>query len=358
MILARPSMCTASGKLISTGLEGGKQTMFRRLGVVEVCCTMWPILFWTLLVSLRATSQQSINASVPTSSRQPYIWNGNTLSPLYGTTGIACDHWDMWYFREGASQTPGTQWGSDSGQTADEVVKKWQQALQDDAAWKKAWTDYHMTWKPNTQTWENALGPICVSEAAFSATPETVRKLSNLTDMADQASSMMKTARESINLANALASPRGKTPTYYDRTSVEDFLEHLTALPRRVLSLRARVLHETTPSMDYVSSQIAALDKEVRMLRAEEDRLANKYPVSPAPRFDIGLVASCVGACGPPDPLACAHPSEDLEHVIAIHPNGSGQYNTYDYMVTCESGAHYILTCNPSWACTKGPIIK
>lgn len=260
----------------------------------------------TLLFALPALAQTGEytpshpNANGLRAARQPYIWNGTTLSRLYGTIGISCDHWAMWYFREGAPQTPGTQWGSDSGKTADEVTGQWQEALKGDAEWKKVWLEHHMTWRPSTQTYDNALGPICVSGAAFNTTPEIAQKLDQLTRMADGAGDMIKTVRESVNLTNAFATPRGKTPVYYDKTSVEEFLDHLSSIPQKIFTLRERILKQATPNMEYVSAQLTLLNNEISGLQKQEDRLIEKFPATPqhSKRLTLTLEACSIDEHG------------------------------------------------------------
>jgi hypothetical protein len=210
--------------------------------------------------------------------QQQYIWNGSSLQPLYGSEGITCDHWAIWYFLDGAPQTPGTQWGMDIGKTSDEVIKQQKENKRIDEDWKKAWTEYHMTWKPSPQTYDNALGPICVSEAAFNTTPEVSQKLDQLTGTASELSSLIKSVRDSINFTNALATPRGNTPIYYDKTSVEDFLDHLSSLPQKLLSIRQTLLSQISPNLEYVTAQITALNKELSDIRVQQDLLAKKYP--------------------------------------------------------------------------------
>jgi hypothetical protein len=280
-----------------------------------------------------------------------YIWNGSTLQPLYTTTGITCDHWAMWYFREGAPQIPGTQWGSESGKSADGVQKAWERSKKDDEAFQREFPNFK---SKSRLTYDNAVGPICVSEAAFNTTPEVAQKLGELSEQAARIGAFIRTIRQDINFAEAFGTPRGRIPTYYDKTSVEEFLERIYSLPEKALSLRAHVLNKTMPSMDYVGAQIAALDKEVEAARVRRDLLAKKYPAPTKPMelfHSPQLVSSCTGSgCTPEVPVVtCRWPRED--HVIA-HSDGVRDHRTGglvgDYTDTdmiCESGTHYTRHC-------------
>jgi hypothetical protein len=299
-----------------------------------------------MLLALPLLGQNGVSYS----TNQQHIWNGSYLLDLYSTDGITCDHWAMWYFRAGESQAPGTQWGSASGKTAGDVLKQWEESKKTDQAWKDEWTKYHMTWKQSSMTYDNALGPICVSEAAFNTTPEVAQKLDELTTVAHEASGLIEDVRESVNFTAALATERGKTPTIYDKTSVEEFLGNISELPQKILETRRMVLDKIDPNMVFLSSQLTAFSKMLDEGKARKDMLAKRYPAPPKPGSQPGIGAWTVfEEKGTPKPTTCRVPSFD--HLI-ISNDGHMDHRTggqvdwvRDTDWVCESGVHFTRHC-------------
>jgi hypothetical protein len=282
-------------------------------------------------------------------SNDMYVWNGTSLMPLYNTIGMSCDHWTMWYFRAGELQTPGTQWGSASGPSSDDVLKQWEESKKTDEGWKEEWTKYHMTWKPSTQTYDNALGPICVTKAAFDSTPEVAQKLDELTQVAQQAASIIKDVRESVNLSNALTTPRGDTPSIYDKTSIEEFLNNLADTPQKVFSTRKMLMNQISPDMVFISGQLDAFNQMLSAARARQALLAKRYPAPPKLLTQNPEAWVIFENKENEKPTKCRVPHPD--HVISKsdghmdHRTGGqvGWYTDTDWI--CESGLHYTEHC-------------
>src|SRR5579862_6338622 len=88
--------------------------------------------FLALILSCAAQGQyRPYSGGGPlTPENQMFVWNGETLMPLFNADGIQCDHWLIWVFSDGTQPIPGTEWGAVDGASPEDAEQKWQQALE------------------------------------------------------------------------------------------------------------------------------------------------------------------------------------------------------------------------------------
>src|SRR6185437_10130027 len=172
------------------------------------------------------------------------VWDGSSLQPLFSAYGITCDHWAIWVFGDGASATPGRQWGEHDGASADAVEEKWKAAAAFEAKWKRfAGVESDPTGE------QNHLGPICVVKplGIHAAVPD---------------------AGPLGLLAGRIAS------------DLQQYLDALKDTEQRVNSLRTRLVARNRATLAEIQGEIAGFSRGLDTVEANGTQLASRLHVN------------------------------------------------------------------------------
>jgi hypothetical protein len=224
----------------------------------------------------------AVTLAVPVQAQQAYVWDGSSLQQIRGTQGITCSNWAMWYFKRGASQTPGSQWGAAVGASANEVLNAYHESLKREEESNAINVQYHLR-GPDQHLYENYLGPICVTKTAFDATPGSVQAIENAGKLAGRINSLIAQIRTILNGARA-AVTTGYQGYYLQeggKTQLEEYLERVERIAENVHKVQNALMQRLGPTMMQINGQINTITQELG--RAEGNLPAIRKLVSPPP---------------------------------------------------------------------------
>ena len=192
--------------------------------------------------------------------------------PLFNTSGIACDHWEIWFFEDGAATKAGKQWGAAEGATTEEVQQK-----QDDAiAFDKRYAHFFGFSYPPKLSHENSLGPICVTTAAFSAKPDALKQLEKLASYADALKDHLEAAREAADVLEQAGWDK-KLPI--DTKAFEGYLKQIVELQKRIEETRALIISIIGTPATQIEASLAEVQREVK--DADNSMMSLSWPPKP-----------------------------------------------------------------------------
>ncbi len=279
---------------------------------------------------------------------QTYSWDGITVRPLNDPSSLRCDHWAMWYFKEGAPQFPRSQWGSASGATPESVVQQWEEAKTVEKAWQDEWTKYGMTWKKSAMTYNNALGPICVVKVigdpndGWADKPEALEKLEFMGHAAKEISEVIKTLRETVNEDKM---------TPYEKSQFEEYLDKLSDIPEKMAELHHKIIRASAPDMAFISQTLNTFYKNLNAARASQPVLAKKFPVpskvTPPPQEAQTPAFEVREEPAMEPPPTCEFPKLVGTTKGSGHMDSRGESHGWfqNQEMVCESGVHYRVHC-------------
>jgi hypothetical protein len=105
-------------------------------------------------------------------------------------------------------------------------------------------------------------------------------KLEYLSREAHEAAELTNRIRDSINLTNVLTAPKDQSSPYYEKTALEQMLEDLSEMPRKIFATREKILQQINPNMGLLNSQLEAFNKALDQTRVQVEVLQKKYPIS------------------------------------------------------------------------------
>jgi hypothetical protein len=215
-------------------------------------------MLFALLLTLAAA------LGVPVQAQQAYVWDGSSLQRIRGTEGITCSNWAMWYFKRGASQTPGSQWGAAVGGSANEVLNAYHESLKREEEGNAINVQYHLR-GPDQHLYENYLGPICVTKTAFDATPGSVQAIENAGKLAGRINSLIAQIRTILNGART-AITTGYQGYYLqegEKNQLEEYLERVEAIAENVHKVQNALMQHLGPTMMQINGQINTITQQL-----------------------------------------------------------------------------------------------
>jgi hypothetical protein len=261
-----------------------------------------------VLASVSPCSSQS-HIDYPNQVDQKFIWNGTTLMPLYSNDSFPCDRWEIWYFKQKDPQIPGTQWGSSDAKSANEALRSQQRAVAFDHQYARFFGAPYPT---DSFVHDNFVGPICISEAAFSARPQAIKVLDEIGERAESYAKLIERSREVLAQIEEQKQGQGNSHILKDETPIEEFLHELHEIPERIDHLHSLIMTNTAVPMSQIETALSSLDKDI-------SKIEHSIPEHSAP-FRVGmpddrclLIAKCNGQ-------NC--PANSVEPVC----DGSGRY--------------------------------
>jgi hypothetical protein len=282
-----------------------------------VCITGWLLL--KLVQGGEGLAQSQV--AYPSQDGQRFVWNGATLMPLYSTGAFPCDRWQVWYFKQGDANTPGSQWGSEDGKTADEVLKRQQRAV----AFDHEYANFFRVQYPTDQfVHDNFLGPICISEAALAGKPQALKLLGEIGDRADKVRGLLENARKAMSLVERDKPGEGNSYLLKDKTPLEEFLSQVHDIPEKLDKTHQLVMSNISIPLIQLEANLSDIDKKLE--RAE--RLLAQLPKST------------------PRPV---HQSDDRCLLVAtssskINCDSSGQCDVRTVKASCDAAGVYTET--------------
>jgi hypothetical protein len=215
--------------------------------------------------------------SYPSQDGQSFVWNGVTLMPLYSRGAFPCDRWQVWYFKQGDAHTPGSQWGSEDGKSADEVLKRQQRAV----AFDHQYANFFRVQYPTDQfVHDNFLGPICISEAALAGRPQALKLLEEIGDRADKFRGLLENVRTAMTLAERDKPGEGNSYLLKDKTPLEEFLTQVHEIPEKLNKMHQLVMSNISISLIQLEANLTDIDKK---LESGEQLLAKLPKSTPGP---------------------------------------------------------------------------
>jgi len=202
------------------------------------------------------------------------VWDGSSLQPLFSAYGITCDHWAIWVFGDGASATPGRQWGEHDGASADAVEEKWKAAVAFEAKWKRfAGVESDPTGE------QNHLGPICVVKplGIHAAVPDA----GPLGLLAGRIASDLTFAQRLIRAYEKYVAAPGYHGYYTDpKSELQQYLDALKDTEQRVNSLRTRLVARNRATLAEIQGEIAGFSRGLDTVEANGTQLASRLHVN------------------------------------------------------------------------------
>jgi hypothetical protein len=200
-------------------------------------------------------------SSIPYSSHsdQKFIWNGSSLMPLYSNGVFPCDRWEIWYFKQGDAHTPGYQWGADDAKTSDSVLEKQKAAVAFDHQYAKF---FGAAYPSDSFVHDNYLGPICISETALSARPNTLKLLDSLGESAGRVDKLIERARSLMQAYEEGKPGEGNAYLWRDRTPVEEYLHQVEELPEKLSKTRELVMEPTSTPLTQIEANLSEIERE------------------------------------------------------------------------------------------------
>jgi hypothetical protein len=182
---------------------------------------------------------------------QAYVWDGNTLQPLFNTEGIYCTSWSIWLFSsDNHSKTPGTQWGNivkDSEAAATAKLKE-TQSVEDKVM--------EITGHHNWLTYYNYTGPICNVKPPESDANDKLEQMEALIHRLENSYSDVSKLLQFI----LVPSPKNGNPfslvydPYGPKSMLQDYLTQLMDTMQRVNSLRGELMQRNRGALMTVES--------------------------------------------------------------------------------------------------------
>jgi prefoldin subunit 5 len=216
--------------------------------------------------------------AVPSQAQQAYVWNGTSLSSVPTTEGLTCSNWTLWYFKRGASQTPGTQWGAEIENSAEKVLKNQQDGEKFDNTWAK-W----LNGPPDQFVHNNYLGPICETSSAFDATPDTINAIEKAGELAGRVSNLIGQIRSVLNGAES-ATTTGYQGYYLqesNKNQLQEFLDRIQEISEHVHKLQNELMQRLGPTMMQINADMNTVTQQ--LAQAEHDLPSKSALVSPNP---------------------------------------------------------------------------
>jgi hypothetical protein len=226
--------------------------------------------------------------AVPAQAQQAYVWSGTSLNSVPTTEGLTCSNWTLWYFKRGAIQTPGTQWGAEIENSAEKVLKNQQDGEKFDKTWAK-W----LNGPPDQFVHDNYLGPICETSTAFDATPDTINAIEKAGELAGRVSNLISQIRSVLNGAES-ATTTGYQGYYLqanDKSQLEEFLERIQEISEHVHKLQKELMQRFGPTMMQINADINTVTRQ--LAQAEHDLPSRSALVStnPAPLVSTAWIS-------------------------------------------------------------------
>ncbi len=197
--------------------------------------------------------------------------------PLYSNGAFPCDRWQVWYFKQGDAHTPGSQWGSEDGKSADEVLKRQQGAVAFDHQYASF---FRVNYPTDPFVHDNFLGPICISEASLAGRPQALRLLEEIGDRADKFRGFLEKARTSMSLVERDRPGEGNSYLLNDKTPLEEFLTQIHDIPDKLNKTHQLVMSNISTPLIQLEASLSDIDKK---LERAEQLLAKLPKLTPHP---------------------------------------------------------------------------
>ncbi|HEY5329745.1 MAG TPA: hypothetical protein VIJ79_07680 [Acidobacteriaceae bacterium] len=207
----------------------------------------------------------------PNQNGQRFVWNGVTLMPLYSNGAFPCDRWQVWYFKQGDAHTPGSQWGSEDGKSADEVLKRQQKAVAFDHQYAKF---FRVQYPTDPFVHDNFVGPICISEATLAGRPQALKLLEEIGDRADKLQGLIENSRTAMNLVEQEKPGEGNAYLLKDKTPLEEFLTQVHDIPEKLNKTHQLVMSNISVPLIQLEANLSDIDKKLE----EAEQLVSKLP--------------------------------------------------------------------------------
>ena len=198
--------------------------------------------------------------------------------PLFDTTGIKCDRWQMWYFYDGASKKPGTQWTSSDGKTPEDVEQDQRRAVESDHRYARFFNfDY-----PPKASHENFTGPICITSAAFSAKPKVLVFLNEIGDDADKAVDILKKVDQALDVLDAMGAVEKAT---IDIKPIEEYIENCKKVLEKIEKTRAIIMSNIDIPSVQIEADLTEIQQGLDNLKGSENILPQPVHRAKTPIF-------------------------------------------------------------------------
>jgi hypothetical protein len=211
----------------------------------------------------------AIALAAPAQAEQSYVWDGSSLRPVQTTQGLTCSNWAIWYFKRGVSQTPGSQWGAAIEQSAEGVLKDRRESLRLEEAGNVINAKFHLK-GPDQHSYENYLGPICVTKTAFDAKPGAILAIENVGQLAGRISTLIRLVRTILNATST--APTSGYQGYYlqegSKTQLEQYLDNVQAISVHVHQLQNALMQRLGPAMMQINGGIDTVTAQLGQAEA------------------------------------------------------------------------------------------
>lgn len=184
-----------------------------------------------------------------------YVWDGHQLTVQAGDPAqFQADWWVVWLFKKGAAQTPGKQWGEFLGHSAAEVMKELRHEQKAEQQLPKILGEW---FRPGDTTYMNALGPVALPDR-----PRLSTKDQESWDEYGDALAQYKAMREVYENARALANDDAVAAETAKRSSLREFLQHLTEAREKVSTMAADLDKMNAPALSLISQALSRYDAQ------------------------------------------------------------------------------------------------
>src|SRR6202789_2290496 len=214
-----------------------------------------------------------------------YVWDGSSLRTQMSIELNTCSKWALWYFKRGASQTPGSQWGAEMEKSIEAVLRDQQEAQKGDENWAAVKAKYHLNIPDSPLVHDNYLGPICVTKAAFDAKPDAVQAIEDAGELAGRISSLIGQLRTIMN--GARAAVKTGYQGYYlqegEKNQLEEYLDNLQEISEHVHKVQNALMQPLGPTMMQINGQINTITKQLGQAESNLPAIQKLVSAQPTP---------------------------------------------------------------------------
>jgi len=242
----------------------------------------------TFGVTLTAPAQEVVYNGKVVTLESFYVWDGSSLRTQMSIERDTCSKWALWYFKRGASQTPGSQWGAETEKSMEAVLRDQQEAQKGDENWAAVKAKYHLDIPDSPLVHDNYLGPICVTKAAFDAKPGAVQAIEDASELAGRISSLIGQLRTILN--GAQAAVKTGYQGYYlqegENNQLEEYLNKLQEISEHVHKIQNALMQRLGPTMMQINGEINTITKQLGQAEGNLPAIS-KLVSSPTPATAI-----------------------------------------------------------------------
>jgi hypothetical protein len=200
----------------------------------------------------------------PAQAEQSYELDGSSLRSVQSTQGVDCSNWAIWYFKLGASQTPGNQWGADVGRSAEDVLSQQREHQQTEENSNAVNVKYHLK-APGQHLYQNSLGPICVTSTAFDAKPGAAQAIEEAGELSGRISNLIGQLRTILNGART-AIKTGYQGYYLqegEKNELEEYLNKVEEIAENVRKVQNTLMQRLGPTMMQINGNLNTISNQL-----------------------------------------------------------------------------------------------